>query len=383
MKQFCLTMCMCFLVAITNSFTAHASETEALPLPYKTFDISIEGETETTIDHISFREHGIMSLVVNEWAKNGYYEVTDEYIILSYNEIEGMTVHLYLSYDALGNDDITGTIEDVRFELRAPLKESYDYMYEDFIDKNYTLEFLSEYESESKNILEIPDPRFAVLHNEMYIMRYDGLDEYIYFHDFDQLWIEEREYQPSGFYPEGNYGFLDDYLVFEINAYDNERIEYVMTYDDIENEVIEVVIDEVKWVSLGEPPSEYEDERAKILGTQFELLLQDRDKDLIGKTYKVDVGAGGVTVHFRENNIVEIEYFDTSRSGVYRTFLDYIEIEFEESLGVTTLFSIPFSNLSTDDDGSIEGSNVRHEFSSEIFADVLDEFESILSTERH
>ncbi len=383
MKQFCLTMCMCILVAISTSFTAQASETEALPLPYKTFDIGIEGETETTIDHISFREHGIMSLVVNEWAKNGYYEVNDEYIILSYDETEGVTVNLYLSYDALGNDDITGTIEDVRLELRAPLKESYNYMYEDFIGKNYTLEFLAEYESQNTDILTIPDPRLAVLKYEMYIMRHDGLDEYIYFHDYNQLWMEEKVYQPSGFYPEGYYGFIDDYLVLELNVYDNDHLQIFLTYDDIENEVIEVVIDDLKWVSLGEPPSEYEDERAEAIGMQFELLLQDRDADLAGESYKVDVGSGGVTVHFRENNIVEIEYFDTSRSGVYRTFLDYIEIEFEESLGVTTLFSIPFSNLSTDDDGSIEGSNVRHEFSSEIFADVLDEFESILSTERH
>lgn len=381
MKQFCLTMCMFILVVISTSFTAQASETEALPLPYKTFDISIEGETETTIDHISFREHGIMSLVVNEWAKNGYYEVTEEHIILSYNEMEGVTVHLYLSYDALGNDDITGTIEDVRLEIRAPLEESYEYMYEDLIDKNYTLEFLAEYESQNTDILTIPDPRLAVLKHEMYIMRHDGLDEYIYFHDYNQVWMEEKVYQPSGFYPEGDYGFIDDYLVLELNVYENDRLQIFLTYDDIENEVIEVVIDEVKWVSLGERPSEFEEERAEAIGLQFELLLQDRDADLAGESYKVDVGSGGVTVHFEENNVVEIEYFDTSRRGVYRTFLEYIEIEFEESLGVTTLFSIPFSNLSPDDDGSIEGSNVRHEFSSEVFTDVLNDFESILSAE--
>lgn len=381
MKRLSMKFLIAGIFMTTSTFNVvTADEVVVLPQAHKGFDFILESDdVETEISKITFKEHGILSLVVDEWERPGEYQVNDEHIIISYTESAGVTVNLYLSYDALNNDEITGVIQDVKMLYHAPKNDEYLTYHEQFLDKDYTLKMTNEFDADSNSSLTITDERLAELYSEVYILRYEGVDEYVYFGDNNAVWLEEREYQPAGYSPQGHYRMDDDFFILQMNAYDNGQVKFTLSYDDLTNDVIEGVIEEVEWISSYNTPDEFEHERGRLVGNEYEMVHQDRDGDLVNRTYNVDInnGSSGVTVNFKEDNTVEIEYLNEIIDGTFETSLHNIEVQFEETTGVTTRFHISFESLG-DGEQTATGMSMTHEFGRDVSEDDRMNFESVL-----
>lgn len=368
-------MVICVGMLMVSTFgIVHAQENDA----YKKYDFQIDAETE--INNLMFKEYGQLLLSVNDIAKSASYHVNDEHIVISFQDSAALEVAIHLSYDTLDGTEIEGTIEDVKLIYQADVfgsDASYDV---DFLDKNYTLELVQETDDDTSSILEVPDDRVSLVHGEMYILRYDGLDEYVYFYDNNQLWVEERQYQPSGFYPEGYYDFKDEYLILEMDAYYDYdgRVQLLISYDDLAADITNAIVEDLVWVSSEEQPEEFDADYEYIVGAEIEMLKQDRVSSLLDTEFSLDIS--DTVISLREDNIAIVEQSGEEIEGTYTTGLGSVQVTVEEADGVTTHLYLPFSSLSVEE-GTVTGVNITHEFDREMTPEDRESFRSIFGRE--